>query len=190
MYTLLRKCPEPSQRQIEEAFDGNLCRCTGYRPILDAFKTFSCPKGEQCCRVKKADAEGGCGVIESEGGMKDCEDLSPLDPSQDLIFPPELMLLLLKQVDSEEVEEERMLSFRSGQVTWYRPVSLTQVLQLKQMHPEAKLVNGSTELSVESRFKDAQYPVFICPSEVEDILRFYSALDNLGHLICITRFQK
>ena len=166
MYTLLRKCPEPSQRQIEEAFDGNLCRCTGYRPILDAFKTFSCPKGEQCCRVKKADAEGGCGVIESEGGMKDCEDLSPLDPSQDLIFPPELMLLLLKQVDSEEVEEERMLSFRSGQVAWYRPVSLTQVLQLKQMHPEAKLVNGGIHVFREIHLDTARHSVIICNSEV------------------------
>lgn len=33
--------PEATKKEIEEAFDGNLCRCTGYRAILTGMKTFA-----------------------------------------------------------------------------------------------------------------------------------------------------
>ncbi len=33
---LLAKNPRPTEDEIKEAISGNLCRCTGYRPIIDA----------------------------------------------------------------------------------------------------------------------------------------------------------
>ena len=38
---LLRKNRHPSEREIKEAISGNLCRCTGYKPIIDAIKAVS-----------------------------------------------------------------------------------------------------------------------------------------------------
>ncbi len=33
---LLNQNPEPTREQVAEAISGNLCRCTGYEPIIDA----------------------------------------------------------------------------------------------------------------------------------------------------------
>lgn len=41
-YALLRNSNgKLSERDVERGMDGNLCRCTAYRPILDALKTFA-----------------------------------------------------------------------------------------------------------------------------------------------------
>jgi aerobic-type carbon monoxide dehydrogenase small subunit (CoxS/CutS family) len=33
---LLGENPDPSEAEVRDAISGNICRCTGYQPIVDA----------------------------------------------------------------------------------------------------------------------------------------------------------
>lgn len=42
----LKKNPNPTVKEIKEALAGNLCRCTGYKSIVDAIYDYTKKKGE------------------------------------------------------------------------------------------------------------------------------------------------
>ncbi len=41
LLSLLQNNAVPEKEDIKEVLDGNICRCTGYRPIFDAFLSFN-----------------------------------------------------------------------------------------------------------------------------------------------------
>ncbi|KAH3859121.1 hypothetical protein DPMN_101836, partial [Dreissena polymorpha] len=162
MYTLLRNEPQPSIAHMEKAFEGNLCRCTGYRPILDGFRTFTkeyCQMGEKCCQnqayVQNQEEGTSTRLVNGEAYL-------PVDSTQDPIFPSELQT-------SDRCDSEYLV-FHGERVTWYRPNSLTELLDLKAQFPDAKLVVGNTEIGVEMKFKHMKYPVMIAPTHVPELL--------------------
>ncbi|XP_038171245.1 aldehyde oxidase 4 isoform X3 [Arvicola amphibius] len=162
IYTLLRNHPEPTPDQITEALGGNLCRCTGYRPIIESVKTFS--PGSTVCQIK---GSGQCCMDPDEGSFvrreeKMCtklynkDEFQPLDPSQEPIFPPELIRMA-------EDPDKRRLTFRGPRTTWFMPVTLEDLLELKASYPEAPLVMGNTTVGPSIKFKGEFHPVFISP---------------------------
>ncbi len=44
--SLLREIPEPTERQVREGLEGNLCRCTGYHNIVQAVLAAARPLAE------------------------------------------------------------------------------------------------------------------------------------------------
>ncbi|KAL6901337.1 xanthine dehydrogenase [Trichoderma evansii] len=194
LYALLRNNSNPTQHEVEEAFDGNLCRCTGYRSILDAANTFSV---ENSCGKAKTNGGGGCcmenGNGKPAGGccMDKMNNDQPIkrftppgfieyNPDTELIFPPSL-----------KKHEMRPLAFGNKRKKWFRPATLEQLLQIKSVHPQAKIIGGSTETQIEIKFKALQYPVSVYVGDIPELRQYEFKEDHLeiGGNVTLTDFE-
>ena len=52
LHAFLQERPNPTREEVREAIGGNLCRCTGYRKIVDAVL-------DAAAKVASAQARGG-----------------------------------------------------------------------------------------------------------------------------------
>uniref|UniRef100_A0A8C0W0X1 aldehyde oxidase n=1 Tax=Castor canadensis TaxID=51338 RepID=A0A8C0W0X1_CASCN len=180
MYALLRNHPQPSEEQLMEALGGNLCRCTGYRPILQSGMTFcmesdGCQqKGARQCCLDPTENDPSCLGSKSDicTGLFAREEFQPLDPTQELIFPPELLRMA-------ESSEKRTLTFYGERVTWISPGTLQDLLELKAKHPAAPLILGNTSLGPAMKSRGHFYPILLSPARISELRMVTKTSDGL-----------
>lgn len=116
--------------------------------------------------------------------LTNTSDFSPYDGTSEPIFPPELSVSNKLDIESLVFEGER--------VTWYRPATLKQLLELKSQFPSSKLVIGNTEVGLEMKFKNCLYPVIIQPSNIEELTKIsvISTGVEIGAAVTLTEVEE
>ena len=167
VYSQRRAHPTMSGDALVESLDGNLCRCTGYRPIIDGVQQAAavCPSSGKPCDCDR-----------SKCGQR-------VEPDCEFIFPP---ALLLRAMDPA-------LRISDGHFTWWRPASLEQLLHIKSEHHHARIVVGNTELGIEIRLKHIHHSELVSPALVPELheLKTADADDSLiiGAAVSLTDLQ-
>lgn len=117
---------ELTQKQIEQNFDGNICRCTGFRPILHAAKKFATDW-----------------TPSDDEGTPTCY----VDPAEKVEVSD-----TLKKVDEDNISKNPApLRFEKNGSWWYRPETLLDVHHIMNDSEDPsllKLVSGNTSVGI------------------------------------------
>ncbi|KAK7027383.1 hypothetical protein SK128_013597 [Halocaridina rubra] len=179
MYGQLKSSGRLTSAQVERALDGNICRCTGYRPILDAFKSLAVD-ADHCLKKKLADIENAYSEKCPTSG-ETCSGCCSSGNSdhEDILVPP---------LDTD-------LKWTAGNVQWYRPITLMGISSiLKDLDPSDKvrLIVGNTAQGIYKN--DGPFNKYISTCGVKELysVRLESPLyvgANVSLTRCISIFE-
>ncbi|MBI5498083.1 MAG: xanthine dehydrogenase small subunit [Deltaproteobacteria bacterium] len=111
--------------KLDDQMCGNLCRCTGYRPIRDAAKAVAGTRPRDRFLERAA--------VRAGQGMK--------------------------------------LAYAAGVQRYFNPVSVGELCELLDTHPEARIVSGGTDLCLEVTKKRRELPLLISVEGVPELRR-------------------
>lgn len=187
-HTRQLKCnPDSTPHDLEDCLDGNLCRCTGYRPIIDAVKSLSRNKGEVDVTRDISGTLNPDGEVIVHNSTERTMATScgiPEDVEYDKFLP------IVPSKLSEHIP--RAITFSKGDIKWYQPVTMSALFRLKDRFPSARIIVGNTEIGIETKFKNMEYSVYINPSpirELQIIEREASGL-RVGGAVTINRLRQ
>ena len=134
LVNLVQVNPSPKRQEVSDALSGNLCRCTGYAPILEA-------------------ASKACG---NKAALK-------LDDSADLPLLKEIQRASTPTLSLEgDIIVQPVVRTRKGN-EFVSPATLAEVADYLVKHPTATLLAGSTEvgLQVNKQFSRPDHIVYL-----------------------------
>ncbi|XP_055537408.1 xanthine dehydrogenase/oxidase-like [Wyeomyia smithii] len=155
MYSLLEsKQGKVTMDEVENAFGGNICRCTGYRPILEAFKSLAIDAEP---RLKEA--------------CQDIEDLTKICPKTGVTCSGKCSAV-------DEVKQQEGIHFNSADgKEWHKVYNITDVFAVLEKigSKPYMLVAGNTAHGV---YRNYKVQVFVDINSIEE-LRSHSCDNRL-----------
>jgi len=123
LFALYKNAAAPSRTAIDDALAGNLCRCTGYRPIVDAAQK-----------------------MYELGGGQPAEDWAGLACGATCAAAAQSEQALLAQLKS--LSRTEALATSGPGAVFHAPRTVDQLAALRLRHPQARLLAGGTDIGL------------------------------------------
>ncbi|MBI3885157.1 MAG: xanthine dehydrogenase small subunit, partial [Opitutae bacterium] len=169
--------------QISDQLCGNLCRCTGYRPIRDAAVAALASRDVGSAQAARGNVGPALVAVPSaERGAA-----SSAGPTTE---PPDADGAAASARPTADHFAERLarpvlppaaVNYAVGDNRFFRPTSLPGLFMLTATYPDAKLVAGATEIGVELNKKFKAFPLLISTEAVPDLTRV-TKTDSAWHI--------
>ena len=145
MFALYLENRSPGRAEIDDALSGNLCRCTGYRPIVDA-----------CLHMHEYPA--------------------PDDNEKRLI------------AQLRGLDRKQGLSLVHGLSNYHAPLTLDELANLYQQHPDARILAGGTDVGLWVTKQLQELPTIIYLGNVAELRQVRAATDaiEIGAAVTLT----